>query len=93
MRFDMDKMALTDEDLRNQNNLTEAAHRKYAALLDEYFTLSDYGNSYISQEGQTHIVMLLCKDSKQAGNIARFLEIADAELAKRELLPLETRGM
>jgi len=76
--------------LKDAGKISEnAAGHQIIDLFDSYFTDADYGDAYFGENG-SGLHLNLVKGSSQRENIARFVELADAELERNGFSPVRT---
>lgn len=83
--FNPDDFVLKDVGKTSGN----AAGHQIIDLFDTYFTSADYGDAYFGENG-SDLHLNLVKGSSQRENIARFIELANAELERNGFSPIQT---
>lgn len=85
IQFQADDFVLQGRNTTDQN----AAGHFILRLFDTYFTDADYGDAYFGENGKD-LHLNLVKGSSQRENIARFVELAEAEFEKNGFSPIQT---
>lgn len=85
IQFNAEDFVLRGRNTTDQN----AAGHFILRLFDTYFTDADYGDAYFGENGKD-LHLNLVKGSSQRENIARFVELAEAEFEKNGFSTIQT---